>query len=186
MWKRNIYLEQYLLGTWSPRLTHGTTINFTQLIKFFMSLHQTPWVLDNIIFHDHRFVKHKYRSYLVGTGTSVSAPSMTACCSLTKATKGASRKSTSPTSTLEASASLGNFFINLFFSWTDRRGGNLMNPANTRGKRRGPDKECALLFYMPNRDINGGRCIIYILWQVSICPKEAAVQQVPSLTLACH
>ncbi len=56
--------------------------------------------------------------YLVGTGTSVSAPNMTACCSLTKATKGLSRKSTSPTRTLEASASLGSFFMNLFFSWT--------------------------------------------------------------------
>lgn len=43
---------------------------------------------------------------------------MTACCSLTKATKGVSRKSTSPTRTLEASASLGSFFMNLFFSWT--------------------------------------------------------------------
>lgn len=75
-----------------------------------------------------------FRSYLVGTGTSVSAPSMTACCSLTKATKGASRKSTSPTSTLEASASLGNFFINLFFSCTDRHGGNLTNPANAEKK----------------------------------------------------
>ncbi|TNN58159.1 hypothetical protein EYF80_031592 [Liparis tanakae] len=54
--------------------------------------------------------------YLVGTGTSVSAPSITACCRRTNATKGASRKSTSPTSTLEASASLGNFFMNLFLS----------------------------------------------------------------------
>lgn len=61
------------------------------------------------------------RSYLVGTGTSVSAPNMTACCSLTKATKGLSRKSTSPTRTLEASASLGSFFMNLFFSWTHAR-----------------------------------------------------------------
>lgn len=55
--------------------------------------------------------------HLVGTGTSVRAPSITACCRRTNATKGASRKSTSPTSTLEASASLGNFFMNLFFSW---------------------------------------------------------------------
>lgn len=55
--------------------------------------------------------------HLVGTGTSVRAPSITACCRRTNATKGVSRKSTSPTSTLEASASLGNFFMNLFFSW---------------------------------------------------------------------
>lgn len=55
-------------------------------------------------------------AYLVGTGTSVRAPSMTACCSRTKAMKGESKKSTSPTSTLEASASRGSFFMNLFFS----------------------------------------------------------------------
>lgn len=60
--------------------------------------------------------------YRVGTGTSVSAPSMTACCSRTKAMKGLSRKSTSPTSTLEASASRGSFFMNLFFSCSSARG----------------------------------------------------------------
>lgn len=61
--------------------------------------------------------------YLVGTGTSVRAPSMTACCRRTNATKGVSRKSTSPTSTFDASASRGNFFMNLFFScWSKRRG----------------------------------------------------------------
>lgn len=54
--------------------------------------------------------------YLVGTGTSVRPPSVVACASRTKATKGLSRKSTSPTRTLEASASLGIFFMNLFFS----------------------------------------------------------------------
>lgn len=59
-------------------------------------------------------------AYLVGTGTSVRAPSMTACCSLTKAMKGISKKSTSPTSTLEASASRGSFFMNLFFSCVER------------------------------------------------------------------
>lgn len=56
-------------------------------------------------------------THLVGTGTSVKAPSITACCRRTNATNGASRKSTSPTSTLEASASLGNFFMNLFLSF---------------------------------------------------------------------
>lgn len=61
-------------------------------------------------------------SYRVGTGTSVRAPSMTACCSRTKAMKGLSRKSTSPTSTLEASASRGNFFMNLFFSCISEKG----------------------------------------------------------------
>lgn len=60
--------------------------------------------------------------YRVGTGTSVRAPSMTACCSRTKAMKGLSRKSTSPTSTLEASASRGSFFMNLFFSCSSERG----------------------------------------------------------------
>ena len=59
-------------------------------------------------------------AYLVGTGTSVRAPSMTACCSRTKAMKGESKKSTSPTSTLEASASRGSFFMNLFFSCMGR------------------------------------------------------------------
>jgi len=61
-------------------------------------------------------------SYRVGTGTSVRAPNMTACCSRTKAMKGLSRKSTSPTSTLDASASRGNFFMNLFFSCVRKRG----------------------------------------------------------------
>lgn len=61
-------------------------------------------------------------SYRVGTGTSVRAPNMTACCSRTKAMKGLSKKSTSPTSTLEASASRGNFFMNLFFSCVSERG----------------------------------------------------------------
>lgn len=60
-------------------------------------------------------------SYRVGTGTSVRAPNITACCSRTKAMKGLSRKSTSPTSTLEASASRGNFFMNLFFNCISRR-----------------------------------------------------------------
>lgn len=59
-------------------------------------------------------------TYLVGTGTSVRAPNMTACCRRTNATKGFSRKSTSPTRTLDASASRGNFFMNLFFSCQDR------------------------------------------------------------------
>lgn len=59
-------------------------------------------------------------SYLVGTGTSVRAPNMTACCRRTNATKGFSRKSTSPTRTFEASASRGSFFMNLFFSCEDR------------------------------------------------------------------
>lgn len=58
--------------------------------------------------------------HLVGTGTSVRAPNMTACCRRTNATKGFSRKSTSPTKTLDASASRGNFFMNLFFSCQDR------------------------------------------------------------------
>ena len=62
------------------------------------------------------------RAYLVGTGTSVRAPSITACCNLTNATKGVSRKSTSPTRTLDASASRGSFFMNLFFSWSERGG----------------------------------------------------------------
>lgn len=56
-------------------------------------------------------------SHLVGTGTSVKAPSITAFCRRTNATNGASRKSTSPTSTFDASASLGNFFMNLFLSF---------------------------------------------------------------------
>lgn len=54
--------------------------------------------------------------YLVGTGTSVRPPSVVAWARRTKATKGLLRKSTSPTSTLEASASRGIFFMNLFFS----------------------------------------------------------------------
>lgn len=55
-------------------------------------------------------------TYLVGTGTSVRPPSVVAWAKRTKATKGLLRKSTSPTSTLEASASRGIFFMNLFFS----------------------------------------------------------------------
>lgn len=118
------------------------TLIIMKPIKFFMTWHLG---LIRVCFHEQpgfrlqniwlsQICEVWFRSYLVGTGTSVSAPSMTACCSLTKATKGASRKSTSPTSTLEASASLGNFFINLFFSCTDRHGGNLTNPANAEKK----------------------------------------------------
>lgn len=59
-------------------------------------------------------------AHLVGTGTSVTPPSMVAWSSRTKATKGFSRNSTSPTSTLEASASLGIFLMNLFFSCWER------------------------------------------------------------------
>lgn len=59
-------------------------------------------------------------AHLVGTGTSVTPPSIVAWSSLTKATKGFSRNSTSPTSTLEASASLGIFLMNLFFSCRER------------------------------------------------------------------
>lgn len=69
-------------------------------------------------------------SYLVGTGTSVRAPSMTACCRRTNATKGFSRKSTSPTSTFDASASRGNFFMNLFFSCRSG-GGQVVMVGNT-------------------------------------------------------
>lgn len=59
-------------------------------------------------------------AHLVGTGTSVTPPSIVAWRSRTKVTKGFSRNSTSPTSTLEASASLGIFLMNLFFScWKD-------------------------------------------------------------------
>lgn len=54
--------------------------------------------------------------HLVGTGTSVRPPSVVAWARRTKATKGLLRKSTSPTKTLDASASLGIFFMNLFFS----------------------------------------------------------------------
>lgn len=61
-------------------------------------------------------------AHLVGTGTSVTPPSMVAWSSRTKATKGFSRNSTSPTSTLEASASLGIFLMNLFFSCWERQG----------------------------------------------------------------
>lgn len=61
--------------------------------------------------------------HLVGTGTSVRAPSMTACCRRTNATKEFSKKSTSPTSTFDASASRGNFFMNLFFSCQHKAGG---------------------------------------------------------------
>lgn len=60
--------------------------------------------------------------YLVGTGTSVSPPRVVACARRTKATKGLSRKSTSPTSTFDASASLGIFFMNLFLSYGGREG----------------------------------------------------------------
>lgn len=55
--------------------------------------------------------------YLLGTGTSVTPPSIIDWTSRTNATNGLSKKSTSPTKTLEASASLGIFFINLFLSW---------------------------------------------------------------------
>lgn len=60
-------------------------------------------------------------THLVGTGTSVTPPSMVAWSSRTKATNGFSRNSTSPTSTLEASASLGIFLMNLFFSCRERQ-----------------------------------------------------------------
>lgn len=59
--------------------------------------------------------------YLVGTGTSVRPPRVVAWANRTKATKGLLRKSTSPTKTLDASASLGIFFMNLFFSYRKRR-----------------------------------------------------------------
>lgn len=97
-------------------------------------LHITGWKAVENIFWPVFFTRWKCRfpcvvpwlaagfPYRVGTGTSVRAPSMTACCSLTKAMKGLSRKSTSPTSTLEASASRGNFFMNLFFSCSSERG----------------------------------------------------------------
>lgn len=62
--------------------------------------------------------------HLVGTGTSVRPPSVVAWARRTKATKGLLRKSTSPTKTLEASASLGIFFMNLFFSYRKRRDKN--------------------------------------------------------------
>lgn len=55
--------------------------------------------------------------YLVGTGTSVRPPRVVAWARRTNATKGLLRKSTSPTKTLEASASLGIFFMNLFFNY---------------------------------------------------------------------
>lgn len=55
--------------------------------------------------------------YLVGTGTSVSPPSVVAWARRTNATKGFSRKSTSPINTLDASASLGIFFMNLFLNY---------------------------------------------------------------------
>lgn len=59
--------------------------------------------------------------YLVGTGTSVRPPSVVAWARRTKATKGLLRKSTSPTRTLDASASRGIFFMNLFFSYRNQR-----------------------------------------------------------------
>lgn len=142
-------IDKYLLRTWRPKPAHGDLQSFANsnhyeanqiLHDLTLGLNQGlfPWTakgfrLQNIWLS--QICEVWFRSYLVGTGTSVSAPSMTACCSLTKATKGASRKSTSPTSTLEASASLGNFFINLFFSCTDRHGGNLTNPANAEKKK---------------------------------------------------
>lgn len=49
--------------------------------------------------------------YLVGTGTSVRPVIRTAGANRTKAIMGFSRKSTSPTSTLEASAPGGIFFM---------------------------------------------------------------------------
>lgn len=79
----------------------------------------------------HRIFQHTERDkhycletfcHLVGTGTSVKAPSITAFCRRTNATKGASKKSTSPTSTFDASASLGNFFMNLFLSFGNSHG----------------------------------------------------------------
>ena len=48
---------------------------------------------------------------LVGTGTSVRSPRIAASCSRMKAEKGFSKKSTSPTRMLEASAPFGIFFI---------------------------------------------------------------------------
>lgn len=49
--------------------------------------------------------------HLVGTGTSVSPESRTAGASLTNAMMGLSKKSTSPTSTLDASAPEGIFLM---------------------------------------------------------------------------
>ena len=48
---------------------------------------------------------------LVGTGTSVRSPSIAASCRRMKAEKGFSKKSTSPTRMLEASAPFGIFFM---------------------------------------------------------------------------
>lgn len=62
----------------------------------------------------------KKDTHLVGTGTSVRPPSVVACAKRTKETIGLSKKSTSPIRTLEASASRGIFFMNLFFSWQKR------------------------------------------------------------------
>ncbi len=48
---------------------------------------------------------------LVGTGTSVRSPNMTASLSLIKAERGLSRTFNSPTRMFEASAPLGIFFM---------------------------------------------------------------------------
>lgn len=58
--------------------------------------------------------------YRVGMGTSVSPVSSTAGERRTKATMGLSRKSSSPTSTLEASAPSGIFFIKCMSTWWDK------------------------------------------------------------------
>lgn len=71
------------------------------------------------------------RSYhLVGTGTSVRPPSVVAWARRTKATKGLLRKSTSPTKTFDASASLGIFFMNLFFSYRKWQKENMVRHHN--------------------------------------------------------
>lgn len=59
--------------------------------------------------------------YLVGMGTSVSPVSSTAGERRTKATMGLSRKSSSPTSTLEASAPSGIFFMKCMSTWRDKQ-----------------------------------------------------------------
>ena len=59
--------------------------------------------------------------YLVGMGTSVSPVSSTAGDRRTKATMGLSRKSSSPTSTLEASAPSGIFFMKCVSTWRDQQ-----------------------------------------------------------------
>lgn len=48
---------------------------------------------------------------LVGTGTSVRSPRIAASCRRMKAEKGFSKKATSPTRMLEASAPFGIFFM---------------------------------------------------------------------------